>query len=296
MPIVAVDTCPPPSGKGSLHLLSMTSWDSQRDADLARRKHLSVAAAALNVLTGTTSAPAIDETVRAITPFGMFDVPCTPQRVAVLDGRQDLETATALGLPSPIAVGVPLEDIAGLAPDLIIGPASMMAADTEHLAAVAPLVPVDVVSGDWKASLSAAGRWTGRRDSATDALIAYQERVNEFRMRHWFTVQFVAPAVMIAGANGTWHACEVTCGCLAARTLRDLGGYLSTTENIPGSEAIVVIADDGGHVTDGSSPVCMHSTVRTHRNLVFVGSCPSAGSVYSAIDFIDMWDRVYSTL
>ena len=83
---------------------------------------------------------------------------------------------------------------------------------------------------------------------------------------------------------------------MVARTLRDLGGYLSTRENVPNSDAIVVIADDGGHGTAGGNSLRVDASVRVHRNLVFVGSYPNTGSVYSAIDFVDMWDRVYSTL
>ncbi|NKW63176.1 hypothetical protein GS937_01340, partial [Rhodococcus hoagii] len=112
-------------------------------AALSRRGFLgaiALGATAFTVGCGTSSgSDTASAATRAVTtPLGTYDIPVAPQRVVVIDSRLDLEPALALELPviatsydtpAPwlppvdarvLTAPVDLEEVLGLAPDLIV--------------------------------------------------------------------------------------------------------------------------------------------------------------------------------
>ncbi|GAA4546759.1 ABC transporter substrate-binding protein [Pseudonocardia xishanensis] len=233
-------------------------WAAVVVDELGRRGFLAGLAGAAVLAAGcgrpdsTEAAGGGSDTVRAETPFGTFDVPLAPQRVIVLEGRQDLETAVVLGMPRPVGLGdnavdaqgrtaafvgfdaegielmpggqVNLEMVAALRPDLIIGRASNIEPVAAELARFAPLVPVEVDETTWRPDLEAAGRWTGRSDRVAAAIARYEESVRAFRDRHAAALAQAAVAVLQPGTDGAWYSSPSDGFLLQGRTLRDLGG------------------------------------------------------------------------
>lgn len=189
--------------------------------------------------------------ITAETPLGTFQVPVAPERVVVLEGRQDLEVALVLRLPRPVGLGsnaigadgkasafldfdpagieiIPggetdVEKVLSLRPDLIIGRALNLEPVKDGLAPFAPLIPVEIDRLDWRTGLIDAGRWTGRNDQADRAIEGYEAALAEFRADHSEVGTAVA-AVIQVGAEGTFSSSNSDGFYLPARTHHDLGG------------------------------------------------------------------------
>jgi iron complex transport system substrate-binding protein len=195
--------------------------------------------------------PSAGPTVTAETPYGTFQVPQTPERVVVLEGRQDLEVALVLGLPRPVGLGsnafgaddsiapfldfdptgvmiIPggetdVEQVLSLKPDLIIGRALNLDQVKDGLAPFAPLIPVEIDRLDWRGGLIDAGRWTGRSAQADRTIADYETALAAFRAKHPAVGTAVA-AVIQPGLEGTFSSSNSDGFYLPARTHRELGG------------------------------------------------------------------------
>lgn len=222
---------------------------------LNRRSFLvGLGAATLVVACGSNEpvAESSGETVTADTPYGTFQVPLHPKRLVILEGRQDLEIAVALGLPKPVGLGsnavgddgllrefvpfttdgvevipggeTPLEKVIALRPDLIIGRDINIDEIRDALATVAPVLSVNQQQGvDWRTSLTEVGTWTGRAEQAAEALAGYEEHVNEVKARHADKLAATTTAMLQPGTEGKWYSCNSDGFYLQARTTRDLG-------------------------------------------------------------------------
>jgi len=223
---------------------------------LSRRGFLAATAgtAALAGCRQTAEAPAGPgeaAMITAETPLGTFQVPVAPERVVVLEGRQDLEVALVLQLPRPVGLGsnaigadgtvseflgfdpsgieiIPggetdVEMVLSLRPDLIIGRSMNLEQVLDGLAPFAPLVPVEIDRLDWRGGLVDAGRWTGRSAQADRAIVDYETALADFRAKHSAVGTAVA-AVIQAGTEGTFSSSTANGFYLPARTHRDLGG------------------------------------------------------------------------
>ncbi|BBG01284.1 MULTISPECIES: ABC transporter substrate-binding protein [Pseudonocardia] len=249
------------SSGNALTFLSPTEVDHRWVAlvdELSRRGLLVGAAGMAALLAGCGRSGAgpvgerTGETVRAETPFGTFDVPLAPERVVVLEGRQDLETAVVLELPRPVGLGdnavdergrtagflgfdadgiqlmpggeVDLEAVLALQPDLIVGRASNIEPVAEQLARIAPLVPAEIDETTWRPDLEAAGRWTGRSAQVDAAIARYEALVAEVRERHAAALGTALAVVLQPGEDGAWYSSPSDGFLLQGRTLRELGG------------------------------------------------------------------------
>lgn len=211
---------------------------------------------------GDTAQQPTVRTVRAETPFGSFDIPLAPQRVVILEGRQDLETAIVLGMPRPVAIGdnavdtegaaapflgfdsagielipggeVDLEKVLALEPDLIIGRASNIEPLAADLATIAPLLPVEIDELAWRPELETVGRWTRRSDQVSAALRAHDDLMEQFRDTHAARLDTATAAVIQPWSGGTWYSSPSDGFLLQARTLRELGGtFVEAIERAP---------------------------------------------------------------
>lgn len=139
-----------------------------------------------------------------------FEVPADPRRVVVVEGRGDLEFATIVGYPviasgntfwpeeqpgsrldglvSPDlvtldvenGVEIDLEQLVGLKPDLIVMRANGYRGnwyDNDRVAAVAPILAVEVNRGTWREDLEAQAAILGRSPAIVPFLAAYDDRL-----------------------------------------------------------------------------------------------------------------------
>lgn len=136
------------------------------------------------------------------TALGTYEVPDAPQRVFAVDGRTDLEFATALGLPVvgytgavptwvPVSYGakafrspVTLDEVRGTEPDLIV---CTNVADPRWLAPglaeIAPVLPIDP-SLPWQQNLANVTGWLpGTAAAAQRMTETYDARVQRLRER-----------------------------------------------------------------------------------------------------------------
>ncbi|WP_152365444.1 ABC transporter substrate-binding protein [Microlunatus speluncae] len=245
-----ITTRPAPS------LIDVESRWHELVAQLTRRGFLTTAAGAA-LLTGCRqgdagpAGPSAGTTLTAETPYGTFQVPSAPERLVVLEGRQDLEVSLVLELPRPVGLGsnafgagdtiapyldfdpagitiIPggetdVEAVLALRPDLIIGRAMNLDQVKDGLAPFAPLIPVEIDRLDWRTGLLDAGRWTGRSAQADRAIADYETALADFRAKHSAVGTAVA-AVIQAGNEGTFSSSNADGFYLPARTHRDLGG------------------------------------------------------------------------
>ncbi|EOM75477.1 ABC Fe(3+) transporter [Rhodococcus rhodnii LMG 5362] len=183
-------------------------------------------AAALAATTACSSDAEPDTTAAAASysvehARGTLDVPAAPERVVVLEPVQ-LDTSIALGVV-PVgaavaseAVGVPpylgeegeavevigtvpqpnLEQIAALAPDLILGTESRHAELYDSLAAIAPTAFMDSQADPWRDNVDFVARALGQPDAGSTVLAEYDERCAEIEATHETsdrTAQLVRP-------------------------------------------------------------------------------------------------------
>lgn len=145
-------------------------------------------------------APTGPGTRRVEHELGVSEVPAVPTRVVTLGDTPELGSLLALGL-APAATGytpfegdalvpwvaetvaadverflvpggeVPVERVAALGPDLILGDASFVEAVLPQLSAVAPVVAVPSAGPDWERVLRLTAEAVGRADRV-DAVVA----------------------------------------------------------------------------------------------------------------------------
>jgi iron complex transport system substrate-binding protein len=184
-------------------------------ADIGRREFIAGAAAlsALVVAQGGTAGAAEGGFPRTVeTPFGRVEIPSRPKRVvAVGDAEFAADASVALGVV-PVAMPrseytedgyvpwlravarrrdvelldltprIPVERIAGLRPDLIVGPVTSDT-DFDRLSEIAPVVAYSY-SGSWQAQLRSVGRALGRSDRAREIVSEVEDDVAAVRAKH----------------------------------------------------------------------------------------------------------------
>lgn len=212
--------------------------------------------AAVTAPPSTEAAPATEpavsgDTVTIDTPYGQFDVPTSPVRPVVLEGRRDLETALALGW-IPIAVGengldsegqvAPfldfdmtgrdvvspsepnLEAIAALDPDVIIGRQNNLDDFADELSQIAPLVPIDT-DLPWRESLEQVGALLHQETAVAAAVGEYDALLGAVAERHAEAIGSATIAIVAYFAGDSQFVTSTTEGFfLQAQTLGELGG------------------------------------------------------------------------
>lgn len=261
-------------------------------------------------------------------------VPRDPRRVVAVEGRGDLEFALLAGYPvvatgpgpEPVdglpgqqfaglldpAVVTPvmtteevpnLEQLAALQPDLIVVRANAWRRDhygNEKLAAIAPVLPVEVNDPDFRTDLTEQMTRLGRLDAVTDELAAYDEAVAAARTlvagRGTPAVAMVTTTMVDTGSIRLWTN-QFGTGVAAGLGLRVLGldpadedGELSLSlEQLDtlATADLVVNQNDDAEELDGVGVWTSLPAVAAGRVLAYPRSFTN-GSVITARAVVDL--------
>ncbi|MEM9516821.1 MAG: ABC transporter substrate-binding protein [Actinomycetota bacterium] len=149
--------------------------------------------------TTTTTPPPYPRTVTDVD--GDVEIPSRPERIIATGSQVDLDSLLVLDI-APVAAGTffgeppswvgdaldgavlfdvndtNLEQVAGLAPDLIIGPADVLEPLADPLRQIAPTLLIDTAA-PWRENLDLIARATGREERAAAFLATLDDTVDE---------------------------------------------------------------------------------------------------------------------
>jgi iron complex transport system substrate-binding protein len=194
---------------------------------------------------------------------GDVEIPQRPERIIATGAQVDLDSLVVLGI-DPVAAGTffgdtpewladaladavlfdvndtNLEQVAGLTPDLIIGPADVLDPLAEQLGQIAPTLLIDT-SQSWRSNLELIAEATGRENEAEtfltdfDALVADTQALTE-------PYRNVEVSALTVGPDGTALILAARSSIGEALTLAGIArvdGQDADTEFIPISEELI---------------------------------------------------------
>ncbi|GGC66078.1 hypothetical protein IEU95_04290 [Hoyosella rhizosphaerae] len=265
------------------------------------------------------------DTRSIVTPLGTYAVPTSPERVVAIDSRQDLEIALALDLPvagitsrmvrpwvplrgNPETLRSPVDlvELIRLDTDLIIATniddPHWMAPD---LNTVAPVIPVDP-GVQWDVNLTGIADWLGRSELAATAIARYDDRADRVRNRHLSDDSGERIAIVDLRAPGAVgdlsHPLSLPGAVVAdlnAPVVRftDSPDDILTEEQAPllnDATRLLVITEDPNIDIDALTADSFFGELpAVQEGKVIISGDITYGSVYTAIEVLDLFDRLY---
>jgi iron complex transport system substrate-binding protein len=207
--------------------------------------------------------------------------------------------------------GPSLEAVAALEPDLIIGPLYLVEPVYRQLSRIAPTLALPTNQEEpWQDTLRRLGRELGRSDEAAEAIAAYESRRDEIRRRHADAIATARVSIFSAFPGEVALSGRTQ---LIVQTLYDLGGRVPpghpglagdfrelSREQLGLLDGDVLVrrteeSDRAEVVAElESNPIYARlPAVRAGRVVDIESLTANIGSVYSALDCLDVLDRAY---
>lgn len=301
-------------------------------AALTRRGFLgamALGAAAVTVGCGTSAgSEAAGAATRTVTtPLGTYDIPTAPERVIVIDSRLDLEPALALELPviatsydnpAPwlppvdarlLAAPVNLEEVLGLAPDLIV----CVNLDNDmwpapKLLDIAPVITTEFTV-PWKENLTRLAGWLGRTATFDRVLSEYDAVAAAFRARHRDTLARARFGI-VSLQQDQFYLVHNGGSRLPPQVLADIGGTLGSIgglsdsdsfgmeslELLEGLDGLIVLAPRGDVGALAADVLWQRVPAVAAGRVQVIDQRLQFGSVYSAIELVARYDDLLSRL
>lgn len=208
------------------------------------------------------------------------------------------------------------EAVLAIGPDLILSSSHWLSDDTTpgrrwaDLVPAAPVVPIGL-PGEWREDLRQVARWLGREDVLAGAFDEFARLRDDIRTRHADTLAEAAVAYGSAEDPFLWLADAGAASLPATVALRELGGkvvplgytdgWLELAEEQVGTvgradAALLWAPDAAARSRLTASPVWSGlDVVRAGRTVVSEQNVGS-GQIYTIMECMRLWDRVYATL